>query len=232
MLGPIVALAAAFSVHVWRIPFKGVVLAGMLALSAAFVFGWYRSTDLDITELSAAAVAATWNAEGVVEFVQIYASGPQMTAYLIESLEGKFYYGKTLLPSLVYPIPVLGKPYRDISGPVIFNHLIYGDTDNIDQVIPLAGELYINFHLAGVVVGSVLLGFLLAWLHGKFAAAPNPVESYAWLLMALWSVFPSSLSVASQIYLYSFWPIYVYFAARRFGSWNAAMAGHRDRRFA
>jgi hypothetical protein len=50
--------------------------------------------------------------------------------------------------------------------------------------------------------------------------------------MALWSVFPSSLSVASQIYLYSFWPIYVYFAARRFGSWNAAMAGHRDRRFA
>jgi hypothetical protein len=232
MLGPIVALAAAFSAHVWRIPFKGVVLAGMLALSAAFVFGWYRSTDLDITELSAAAVAATWNAEGVVEFVQVYASGPQMTAYLIESLEGKFYYGKTLLPSLVYPIPVLGKPYRDISGPVIFNHLIYGDTDNIDQVIPLAGELYINFHLAGVVVGSVLLGFLLAWLHGKFAAAPNPVESYAWLLMALWSVFPSSLSVASQIYLYSFWPIYVYFAARRFGSWNAAMAGHRDRRFA
>jgi hypothetical protein len=36
----------------------------------------------------------------------------------------------------------------------------------------------------------------------------------------------------SQIYLYSFWPIYVYFAARRFWWWNAAMAGHRDRRFA
>ena len=232
MLGPIVALAAAFSVHVWRIPFKGVVLAGMLALSAAFVFGWYRSTDLDITELSAAAVAATWNAEGVVEFVQIYASGPQMTAYLIESLEGKFYYGKTLLPSLVYPIPVLGKPYRDISGPMIFNHLIYGDTDSIDQIISLAGELYINFHFAGVVLGSVLLGSLLAWLHGKFVAAPNPVESYAWLMMALWSVFPGSLSVTSQIYVYSFWPIYVYFAARRFWSWNAAMAGHRDRRFA
>lgn len=229
MLGPIIALAAAFSMHVWRIPLKGVVLAGMLALTLAFVFGWYRSTDLEITELSASAVAATWSPEHAVEFAQIYASAPQMTAYLIESLEGKFYYGKTLLPSLVYPVPVLGKPFRDVSGPVIFNELIYGETDTIDQIIPLAGELYINFHLAGVLLGGLVLGALLAWLQGKFAVAPTPVESYAWLMLALWTVFPGSLSVASQIYVYSFWPIYVYFAARRLGSWNAAMAGHRGR---
>ena len=232
MFGPIVAFAAAFSRHVWRIPLKGVVLAGVLALSVAFVFGAYRSTDLDITELSASAVADTWNAEGVVEFVEIYGSAPHMAAYLIEALEGKFYYGKTLLPSLVYPVPVLGKPFRDISGPGIFNELIYGDSDSVDQIIPLAGELYINFHLAGVVVGSMLLGWALACLQGRFVAAPTPVESYAWLMMALWTVFPGSLAVMSQIYLYSFWPIYVYFAARRLGSWNAAMAGHRDRRFA
>ena len=232
ILGPIIALAAAFSMHVWRIPFKGVVLAGVLALSLAFLFGWYRSTDLEITELSASALADTWNAERVVEFVQIYASAPQMTAYLIESLEGTFYYGKTLLPSLVYPIPVLGKPFREISGPGIFNELIYGDSDSVDQVIPLAGELYVNFHLAGVVLGSVLLGWALACMQGRFVAASTPVESYAWLMMALWTVFPGSLSVMSQIYLYSFWPIYVYFAARRLWWWNAAMAGHRDGRFA
>jgi hypothetical protein len=232
MLGPILALAAAFSVHVWRIPFKGVVLAGVLALSIAFAFGAYRATNLEITEMSASAVADSWNVEGVVEFVQIYASAPQMSAYLIEALEGQFYYGKTLLPSVVYPIPVLGKPFRDISGPVIFNELIYGDSDNVDQIIPLAGELYINFHLAGVVLGAMLLGCLLAWQQGRFVAAPNPVEGYAWLMMALWTVFPGSLSVASQIYLYSFWPIYVYFAATRLSSWNAAMARHRDRRFA
>jgi hypothetical protein len=133
---------------------------------------------------------------------------------------------------VVYPIPVLGKPFRDISGPVIFNELIYGDSDNVDQIIPLAGELYINFHLAGVVLGAMLLGCLLAWQQGRFVAAPTPVEGYAWLMMALWTVFPGSLSVASQIYLYSFWPIYVYFVATRLWSWNAAMAGHRDRRFA
>jgi hypothetical protein len=228
MLGPLVGLAAAFSAHVWRIPFKGVILASVLALSVAFTFGWYRSTDLDITELSGSAVADTWDTEGVVEFVQIYASAPQMSAYLIESLEGKFYYGTTLLSSLVYPIPVLGKPYRDISGTGIFNELIYGDTNSVDQIIPLDGELYINFHLAGVVLGNVLLGCFLAWLQGRFVAGPTPVESYAWLMMSLWTVFPGSLAVASQIYVYSFWPIYSYFVAKRLWSWNSATASHRD----
>jgi hypothetical protein len=237
ILGPIVGLAAAFSAHVWRIPFKGVILASVLALSVAFTFGWYRSTNLDITGLSGSAVAETWDTEGIVEFTQIYASAPQMSAYLIESLEGKFYYGKTLLCSLVYPIPVLGKPYRDISGPGIFNELIYGDTEmgllpngehSVDQVIPLDGELYINFHLAGVVLGNVLLGCFLAWLQGRFVAAPNPVESYAWLMMALWTVWPGSLAVASQIYVYSFWPIYSYFMAKRLWSWNSVTASHRD----
>src|SRR6266853_754192 len=229
MLGPMVGLAAAFSVHVRRIPFKGVILAGVLALSMAFVFGWYRSNNLDITDLSASLVEDTGNRDGVVDFVQIYASAPQLAAYLIECLEGKFYYGKTLLPSLVYPIPVLGKPYRDTSGTGIFNELIYGDTDSPDQIIPLDGELYINFHLAGVVLGNVLLGWVLAWLQGKFAAAPNPVESYAWLMMALWTVFPGSLPVISQMYAYSFWPIYGYFLVKSVWSRNSAMVGQRDR---
>ena len=229
MLGPLVGLTAAFSVHVWRIPFKSVVLAGALALSVAFVFGWYRSTDLDVTDLSASAVADTWKPDGLVDFVQIYASAPQMSAYLIESLEGRFYYGQSLLPSLVYPVPVLGKPYRDTSGPVIFNELIYGDADSLDQIIPLDGELYVNFHLAGVVLGNVLLGCLLAWLQYKFMTARRPVETYAWLVMALWTMFPGSLSVTSQIYVYSFWPMYTYFAVKSVWSWSSGTAFHRDR---
>jgi hypothetical protein len=228
MLGPLVGLAAAFSMHVWRVPFKGVVLAGVLALSLAFAFGSYRASELDISELSVSALAETWDSEGIVDFVQMYALAPQMSAYLIESLEGKFYHGMTLLPSLVYPVPVLGKPYREVSGPAIFNELIYGETDTLDQIIPLAGELYVNLHLVGVVLGYGLLGLLLAWLHRKFMAAPNPVESYAWLMIALWTAFPGSLSVGSQIYVYSFWPIYTYFAVKSLRSWNSAMARHRD----
>ena len=227
MLGPILALGAAFSVHVWRIPFKAVILTVLLVLSASFVFGWYRATDLEIGEVSAAALADAWKGEDVVEFVQIYASGPQMAAYLIESLGGTFYYGKTLIPSLIYPVPVLGKPFREISGPVLFNELIYGNADSLDQIIPLDGELYINFHLAGVAASGALLGFFLAWVQGRFVSAPNPVESYAWLMIALWTMFPGSLSVASQIYVYSFWPIYVYFAIKKLRAWNRVLAAPR-----
>ena len=227
MLGPIVGVAAAFSVHVRRIPFKGVVLAGVLALCVALVFGWYRSADLDITDLSASLVEDARSHDGVVDFVQIYASAPQLTAYMIEGLEGKFYYGETLLPSLVYPIPVLGKPYRERSGTGIFNELIYGDADDVDQVIPLDGELFINFHLAGVVLGNVLLGCFLAWLQVKFVAARNAVESYAWVVVALWTVFPGSLAVISQMYVYSFWPIYSYFAVKKFWPRGSAVVGQR-----
>jgi hypothetical protein len=68
----------------------------------------------------------------------------------------------------------------------------------------------------------VLLGGFLVWLQGKFIAAPNPVESYAWIMLALWTVFPGSLSVTSQIYLYSFWPIYSYFMIKSAFLWNRA----------
>jgi hypothetical protein len=74
----------------------------------------------------------------------------------------------------------------------------------------------------------VLFGCLLAWLQYKFMAARRPVETYAWLVMALWTVFPGSLSVTSQIYVYSFWPMYVYFAVKNVWSWSSATASHRD----
>jgi len=111
---------------------------------------------------------------------------------------------------------------------VIFNELIYGDDSSLDQIIPLDGELYVNFHFAGVVVGNVLLGCLLAWLQYKFMAARRPVETYAWLVTALWTVFPGSLSVTSQMYVYSFWPMYVYFAVKNVGFWSSATVSHRD----
>ena len=102
----------------WRIPFKGVILAGS---ARAFRRVRVRLVPVHRPRTSpncrARQSLTRGSAAGVVDFVQIYASGPQMSAYLIDSLEGKFYYGETLLPSLVYPIPVLGKPYRDTAAP-------------------------------------------------------------------------------------------------------------------
>jgi hypothetical protein len=204
ILGPALALAAAFSLHVWRIPFKAVILAGVLAFAAALAFGSYRSNDVGLQETA-------W-AEAAVEFAQIYASAPQMGAFMIEDLDrhAQSSFGSTLISSLVYPIPIVGKPFRESSGVHIFNMLIYGDPDVLDQVVPLDAELYSNFHFPGVAAGYALLGWVLSYFQFRFMSAPNAVESYSWMTLALWTVFPGSLPVLSQMYVYAFWPIYVY----------------------
>jgi hypothetical protein len=213
MLAPLVALGAAYSVHVRRVSFGAVAVAGAVALSAAFVWGAYRSTDLQITEISRAEVKGAWNEENLVEFIQVYASGPQLSGFLVEELGGgnTLYFGRTLIPSVLYPVPVLGKPYRDDSGVAIFNLLIYGDPEVVDQVIPYDAELFMNFHVPGVVVGFLLLGGLVAFFQDRFLRADHAAESYAWFFLALWTVFPGSIPVASQMAVYFFWPLYGYF---------------------
>ena len=83
-----------------------------------------------------------------------------------------------------------------------------------DQTIPFDAELFINFHVPGVLIGYALLGWLLNLFQRLFLRSTKPVASYIWVLFGLWTVFPGSLPVTSQIYLYSFWPIYVYLAAQ------------------
>jgi hypothetical protein len=217
LLAPLLALAATFSVHVRRISYPAVALGAALVLAAAIAFGWYRSTSLDVTNLAAMDLDEAWSADHVVELAQIYPSGPQMAGYLIEERgDAPLYLGRTLVCSVLYPVPIFGKAYRVDSGVGIFNMLIYQDPENVDQVIPFDAELYINFHIPGVVAGYALLGLFVCFFQGRFLAAPWAIESYAWLLLGLWTVFPGSLPVLSQMCLYSFWPIYVYFALKAF----------------
>jgi hypothetical protein len=222
MLAPILAVAAAYSAQVRRISFTLVGIAGAAVLAGAFTFGWYRSTSLQISEVSTEDIGTSWSDEQhLVDFVQIYASGPQLTGFLLDELamDDKSYYGATLVPSLVYPVPVLGKPFREASGVFIFNELIYGDSEVLDQIIPYDAELYINFQVPGVVIIFVLLGGLQASVQNRFLHASAPIATYAWLLVGLWIIFPGSLAVTSQNFVYVLWPIYAYGAVKffRFG---------------
>jgi hypothetical protein len=213
LVAPGLALLAAFSVHARRISFLAVLLIGTAALFAAQAFGGYRLKDQELKELASADLQEAWSEEQFVEFFQIYGGVPQMTAYLLEQEEGRpLYWGRTLLCSVLYPVPVLGKGFREDSGVVLLNRLIYQDPDNVDQVISYDAELYRNFHIPGVVVGYAILGGLVSFCHGHFFRARQAVESYSWQLLALWLVFPGSLPVVSQICVYFFWPVYGYFA--------------------
>jgi hypothetical protein len=213
MLAPILAVAAAYSVHVRRLSFPLLALIAIPLLFVTLTFGWYRSTQLDISELVAADAGVT-SGEKVVDFLQNYPPGPQFSAFLIEQT-GSLYWGQTLVSSLMYPVPVLGKPFRDTSGVYIYNQLIYGDPDVRDQIIPYEAELYINFHVPGVVLGFALLGWLVHWFQGRFVRADSPIESHCWILLALGVLFPGSVPVASQQYVYSFWPIYLFLLVKR-----------------
>jgi hypothetical protein len=232
MLAPLIGVAAAYSLHVRRISVPTIVAAGVVALFASLAFGWYRSTEMQVADVSTSDVEETWSEERMVEFVQVYASGPQMTAYLIEELgsANTFYYGRTLVPSLVHTIPVLGKPFRDDSGMAVLNRLIYDDPSVVDQMISYDAELYINFHFPGVVLGYALLGWLLSCFQNWFMKAANPIESYAWLVLALWTIFPGSLPIVSQMYVYFFWPVYIYLLVKVLWSIRdrARLARQRD----
>jgi hypothetical protein len=218
MIAPVLALTAAYSKHVRHISFTVAAAAGSILLLVAFVFGEYRSTSMQISELSVAEVTSLGEKGGVVDEIQIYGAGPQLTAFLLEGLESESQTQRsgTLISSILYPIPVIGKPFRETSGVVRFNNLIYGDADNFDQNIPYDAEFYMNFQAVGVILGYFLLGFIGAFLQRQFFFAKRPIASYVWLTLGIWTVFPASLPVFSQICVYSFWPIYVYAFFRSF----------------
>lgn len=212
MVAPILGMTAAYSSHVRHISFTFVAAAGSILLFVAFLFGEYRSTSMQFSDLSVDEVSSLGGQQGLVDNIQIYASGPQLTAYMLERLEGNMYgqHRSTIIPSILYPIPIIGKPFREMSGVTIFNQLIYGEADVLDQNFHYDAELYLNFQLAGVFLGYLLLGFIQHFLQIRFRNAKKPITSYAWLIIGTWTMFPGSLPVLSQICIYSFWPIYAY----------------------
>ena len=212
MVAPLLALTAAYSNHVRHISFTVAVFAGSILLLGAFAFGGYRSTDLQISDVSIADLTSFGDQQGLVDTIQVYASGPQMTAFMLEGVDNNSntLRSGTIIPSILYPIPVVGKPFREMSGGVLFNQLIYSDADVMDQNIPYDAEFYLNFQAVGVILGYLLLGLLQAFLQTRFLHARQPITSYAWLSIGIWTMFPGSLPVLSQICVYSFWPIYAF----------------------
>jgi hypothetical protein len=215
-VGPLLALGAAYSLRVRRLSFGFIAVTCSILLLIALIFGEYRGLNLRPNEgLTTEDVFMMVRNINPQQFLQVYGGGPQFLGFLIEEtgFGSKLYWGITLLASLLHPVPILGKPFRLYSGPTLYNALIYSyHSESYDQVIPFQGELFLNFHIFGVFVGFVLLGYLIAKFQRAFEMARNTFESYFLFLMALWTLFliPGSLAVVSQIYIYFFWPIYFY----------------------
>lgn len=220
IIGPILAFAAAYSLLRERIRLHTLLLGGSLILLLAIMWGEYRLSDLVLNELfTQRGLETSLDDFRLLDFIQIYAAGPQFSGFLLEQTIGRgwtYELGSTLVSSLLYPVPILGEAFRETSGVTIYNLLIYEGRSHIDQVIPFQGELFLNFHLLGVVAAFSLLGFISERLQRWFERAGNFFEAYYLMLTSIWILFLilGSLAVTSQILVFFLWPFYIYLALK------------------
>src|SRR6185503_16852135 len=146
--------------------------------------------------------------------LQVYGNGPQFFAVIVQEVDQNgTLHDESIVGSALYPLPVLGKPFRNASGPTVYNELIYGQPDILDQILGFGPELYWNFGIPGIVVGYFLLGFALRRFDDRVAVAPDPLAAYSWSYCGTWVALLAinSISVLAQIITYFFWPVFAMF---------------------
>jgi oligosaccharide repeat unit polymerase len=215
----VVPLAAMVAVVLRKAHWSSVALLalfGTLVLALAPALALYRSGLLKLDDATDDGGLQEVVLEKIdpVDYVQMYASAPQYLGYLLEATHWGVSprWGSVVVSSILSPVPVLGKPFRAGSGTAIYNNLIYGTPEIQDQVVPFQGELFLDFHILGVIAGYVLLGWITCKLQRKFQRSKSSVELYIWQCIAIWVSFLifGSISVVSQIFIYSFWSFYLY----------------------
>jgi hypothetical protein len=212
MVGPVFAVLAAYSLTVRRLSERTVVIAGLGILLAGIAFGAYRAANLYGPDTPLGERRS--GPEEASEFLQVYGEGPQFLGFLLQQTEGeRLHLGSTLFASLLYPVPLVGKAFRESSGVHFYNRLIYGRPGIVDQVIPASGELLLNFHVIGVALFFALLGFVVQRIELRFRSASTAFAAAAFFYLGMWIACPiaSSLAVLSQLVVYGFWPLYAYF---------------------
>ncbi len=214
---PLVAMAAVYGLRVVRLRFWVLTLAAVLALGVVTAARAYRNTHLTVSQLvtSSRARRAVLGNVNLNHEIQIYTSAPQFLGYLLERTGwgDDPRYGRTLVSSVMYPVPRLGAPFRATSGLEIYNHLIYGEqSSDTDQLVPFQGELFLDFTLPGVMAGYACLALAVGRLQRGFERAKSAFGAFAWQYVAIWVAFLviGGLAVFSQVALYFFWPIVIY----------------------
>ncbi len=196
-----VALALAMSGHR---PRRLLVALGLVAaVLGVFQLGQLREhNNLRAAGLS---VQSTDPAQRFLRDLQLYGNGPQLAGYMVQIRAGEpLLLGRSVVSSLLAPVPVLGRGQRETSGTTLYNRAIYGGQDVHDQ-IPLATvEAAWNGGLPAVVLFGLLLGLLGGWLDRVFAASPEPVLRFAVAYFGYWTGLTvlGSVEVMAQVVIY------------------------------
>jgi hypothetical protein len=229
MVYPLIPLIGVYSWRVRRISVPAMVAGGAAFLVPLILFGVYRSSGLELGQIGADVAGALLRSINILGYIQLYAQGPQFLAFLLEQAHfgDVLYLGTTLIASIMHPVPVLGAAFRGMSGVTVYNQMIYGPYEVPDQVIPFVGELFLNWHVGGVIVGFLGVGAIVSGFQRRYEAAPTAADAFLLLYASIWFLFllQGSLAVISQVALYSMWPAYAYYFWRRRALRNDTAAG-------
>jgi hypothetical protein len=224
---PLVAMLAVIVSGPKLVPRRTVVSAATIVLLVLlFVpfYGAYRSSNFTSHEIfkDSSVRGLLVDKVQLTEMFQVYGGAPQFLGFFLET--GNWWthpqWGKVLISSALAPVPIFGKTFRETTGTTIYNRLIYGRLDVADQISPFQGEAFLDFHLAGVLVGFSFLGWVAFKLQTASVNSKSFFETFIWQYFSVWAFFLifGSLSVVSQIFIYFCWPFYGYFIYRRLSS--------------
>ncbi|MUL46258.1 hypothetical protein FZI85_09065 [Mycobacterium sp. CBMA293] len=210
---PLLALVTAYSRFGRRLsPIRIVALLAVVAF-AGFLFGGYR----DIYQgtrggaISESAAGLDHPRPTFADYLQSYGNGPQFWAVIVQEVDRTgTRQSDSVISSAMYPVPELGKAFRNDSAPVEYNALIYGEPEIIDQILGFGAELYWNYGSAGIAIGYFLLGLAVRRFDDGLEAAPDALAAYNWSYCGTWVALMviNSISILSQIVVYFFWPIF------------------------
>ena len=183
----------------------GVLLLFLVLGLFGFFFGYVRvQPTLDTEQVSELLIEyLSLDNEYIWLAHQLYLGTPLQITPLVNADQQTF----TLVASVFDPVPVLGKAFREQSGPYVYNLLLPNGFDAQDKVIPMAGELYFNGGWALVIFLHCFFGSVYGWLDAVFKkyVLKNPplAASFFYLSLLLNAVLLLSLSVLVQFILYN-----------------------------
>jgi hypothetical protein len=228
---PLLALVTAYSCFGRRqSPARIVALLAILAV-LGFMFGEYRGfySGTHGGAINPAAAGLDRPGDSIADNLQGYGNGPQFWAVVVQEVDRTgTRHDESIVSSAMYPVPKLGKPFRNASGTTVYNELIYGQPDISDQILGFGAELYWNFGIPGIVVGYFLLGFAVRRFDDRVEMAPDALASYSWSYCGTWVALLviNSISVLAQIVIYFFWPIFAMFVVAHLAGSRTLAGSH------
>lgn len=188
LLAALLALVSAYALIAGRLSMRTLATLAAGAIMLFFVVRVLRAPGQPFNTIFNGSGAEEGLLSAINTEVQTYAGGLQMVAFLLDHLDalGGYLHGRGQLYTAIAPIPQFGAPVRDSTPGALYNALFI---NREDQVLPLAGQLYMDFGLLAVVVGCMALGVVTGFLHRAFRRSRTMIEAFVWVMPSAWLAF-------------------------------------------